>query len=151
MRAIMDKSTAVTELTDMRARCHPDCYACRPESEGGLGLRFAADGAGRVVAEFACAARYQGYPGRLHGGVVATMLDAGMTQWLFAEGLAGVTGRMELRYRHPVLIERPATVRAWCTREHRPLYVMHAEVEQNGRVCALAEAKFQIGSVMEGD
>ena len=60
--------------------------------ESGLGLRFEPQADGSVAAYFACAPNYQGYPGRLHGGVVSMLLDAAMTNCLFARGIQAVTG-----------------------------------------------------------
>jgi len=133
---------AQTELARVCAEHHPDCFACRPREEGGLGLRFETDGDRGVRAAFPCDAEHQGYPGRLHGGIVATLLDAAMTHCLFALGTSGYTGRLNVRYRLPVEVDQDAVVCARVTRCSPPLYVLEAELEQGGRVRALAEGKF---------
>lgn len=140
------KHAALTPDTDIAAacaQCHPACIACRPTDAGGLGLRFVTQAEGCVVAEFPCDAHYQGYPDRLHGGIVATLLDAAMTHCLFAHGLKGVTGRLNVRFRHPVVVGKVATVRAWIERDARPLLLMAAELSQEGEIRARAEGKFQ--------
>lgn len=125
-----------------QAACQPDSIAVRPESEGGFGLRFAVAADGSVTTEFACDARYQGYPDRLHGGIVALVLDAAMTNCLFARGVRGYTGKMQVRYRAPVALRERAVIRAWVTSERHPLYWVRAELAQAGQVCAWAEAAF---------
>lgn len=149
MPAITDVE-AVTSMTPVCATCHAGCIACRAPSEGGLGLRFHAEEDGSVVAAFACHAQYCGHPGRLHGGIIATLLDAAMTHSLFARHIRGYTARLNIRYRHPVEVEKEARVRAWINRCHQQLFELSAEVTQDGRVCAAADAKF-FGEPLEDD
>jgi len=124
------------------AACHPACIACRPESAGGLGLRFGPDGHDGVVAEFACAAAYQGYPDRVHGGVIATLLDAAMTHCLFAREIRGYTAKLNVRFHRPVEVGVPATVHARLTDARPPLYLLRGELRQGGVLRASARASF---------
>ena len=133
---------AVTEAGELAAHCHSGCIACRSLDRGGLGLRFESLPDGSVSSTFACDPTYQGYPDRLHGGIVATLLDAAMTHCLFAHGVHAVTARLNIRFRHPVEIDARADVQAWVTRNASPLYETQAELCQNGRVCVIADAKF---------
>lgn len=144
-------------MTDIRASdsrligraCHPACVACRSCERGGLGLQFESRPDGSVVAGFPCHPYYQGYPDRLHGGVIATLLDAAMTHWLFSRGIRGYTGRLSVRFRHPVTTGQPAVVRAWLVRQAAPLYMLEAELTQGDRLCAAAAAKF-LGEPFDG-
>ena len=139
-----DDTTTAREVA-FGTTCHPACFACRSADRGGLGLRFEQDADGGVAARFACDERYQGYPDRLHGGVVAMLLDAAMVHCLFARGICGVTAKMEIRYRHPVMLNVPATVRARVESDARSLYILKAEIVQDGRVRAQAEGLFAEG------
>jgi len=78
----------------------------------------------------------------VHGGVIASMLDGTMTNCLFAQGIVAVTGELTVRYCKPVLIGCQLRLRAWIEEQHRPLYVMQAELTQEGCVKAAASAKF---------
>lgn len=138
----MEKVTPATKLNATRATCQPDCLATRPREQGGLGLHFEVLDDGSVQAAFGCDAAYQSYPDRLHGGIVATLLDSAMTNCLFARGVSGVTARLNIRYRHPVEIGQPVEVQAWLDRDAKPLYVLRSELRQAGVVMALADAKF---------
>jgi len=122
--------------------CHPVCIACRDRADGGLGLKFETRADGSVCAVFACDTRFQGYPDRLHGGVVAMLLDAAMTHCLFARAVHGVAARLAIRYHHPVDLGIPASVVARPLRTVRHLYVLEAELHQEGLVRATAEASF---------
>lgn len=128
--------------TDLSRQCHPSCLVCGSERANGLGLRFAPQSDGSVSAEFHCSPDFQGYSDRLHGGVIAMLLDAGMTHCLFARNIAGLTARLNIRYNHGVMLGIPAVVRASVVDHEEPLYYLEAEVLQNGHVCAAAKATF---------
>jgi acyl-coenzyme A thioesterase PaaI-like protein len=85
---------------------------------------------------------FQGYPDRLHGGVIAMLLDAGMTHCLFARNVAGLTAKLNIRYNQGVMLGISAMVRARVVDSEEPLYYLEAEVLQNGHVCAAAKATF---------
>ncbi len=131
----------VAEQSGNAAELHRGCFACGL-AEGGLGLVFDGDGLGGVRAEWFCEERYQSYPGIVHGGIIATVLDAAMTNCLLSKGIAAVTANMQVEYRGPVRVRSVATLRASLTRSRPPLFVLRAEVAQNGIVCASATAKF---------
>lgn len=127
---------------DVRSTYHPWCIACGGQKGGGLGLEFREDPDGSVVATFGCDANYQGYPDRLHGGVIAMLFDAAMTNCLFRQGLAGVTARLNVSFREPVRLREPAEVRARVVTQNKMLYVLKAELRQGSAVKAWAEGKF---------
>ena len=132
----------MTRLRRYRNRCHPACIACGARNGGGLGLRFTEQADGSVSALFDCGERYQGYPDRLHGGVIAMLMDAAMTHCLFVRGITAVTGKMNLRIPHPVKLGTTATIYAELVREATAVYELKAEVSQRTTVCATAEALF---------
>jgi len=51
------------------------CFACGVENPIGLKLKFYQTADDEVTADFTAPEEYQGYPGILHGGVTATILD----------------------------------------------------------------------------
>jgi len=128
--------------TDLPDRCHPACFACGVQSGDGLGLRFTEESDGTVVGSFACDGKYQGYPDRLHGGVVAMLADAAMTHCLFVHQIKAVTGKLNLRFPRPVEVGVAATVRAAVVKNSPPAFVLKAEISQAGTVRATAEALF---------
>ena len=95
-------SQAPREEILFQNQCHPGCIACRDQAQGGLGLRFQREGTDGVVGVFPCDPQYQGYPDRLHGGIIALALDAAMTHCLFLRRAQAVTAKLEIRYRKPV-------------------------------------------------
>ena len=128
--------------TALSERCHPACIACGTRHGEGLGLRFTEEADGTVVASFACDGKYQGYPDRLHGGIVAMLADAAMTHCLFLREISAVTAKLKLRLPRPVEVGVAATVRASMVRNSPPIFELKAEISQTGTVRATAEALF---------
>jgi len=122
--------------------CHPACVACGDPKRGGLGLRFVRQDDGSVTASFSCEERYQGFPDRLHGGIIALLLDAAMIHCLFARGHHAVTTKLSVQFRHPVVVGEAATVRGWHVGESPSRFVVKAEIRQSGLVKAVAEGIF---------
>lgn len=136
------EETQARESGELGQVCHPACLVCRAQHEGGLGLRFEQQADGSVISHFACDSDYQGYPDRLHGGVVAMLLDAAMTNCLFAQQIRAVTGKLNVRFRHPVKVGAEAVVRARLVDQSPPLYLLEAELMQHDTLCAHAEGSF---------
>lgn len=129
-------------LKQTATQAHPNCVLCSSSNVNGLRLDFNVSDAGGVTATFDCDPQFEGYAGRLHGGIVASLLDSAMTNCLFANACSAVTLRLTVRYRHPVHTHKPATVRACVERSSPPRHVLKAEVVQDGEVKATAEGRF---------
>ena len=130
------------EIETFRCQSHPRCVVCGRSCEFGFGLEFRRTDHGFVEASFDCGSAFQGYPNILHGGIICSLLDGAMTNCLFAHELTAVTAELTVRFRHPIVTGRRATVRARVESSMRPLHMLTAEVLQNGRVMATAKGKF---------
>ncbi len=80
------------------------CFVCGLENAGGLGLHFYDDGHETVWSQFVIAEQHQGFPGVVHGGICAAILDevGCRTMMIGAPDRFGMTAKLELRYREPV-------------------------------------------------
>lgn len=123
-------------------RSHRRCLLCGAAHPLGLGLAFRTRPGGSVEASFACRRLLQGYPGQVHGGVIAAVLDSAMTNCLFAHDIAAVTGDLNVRFLHPVKLARPALVRGALEDSSPPLHRLKSELIQDGRLVARATARF---------
>ncbi len=80
------------------------CFACGRDNESGLHMKF-------ELTEEECRAyftpqkQHQSYTGRMHGGLVAVLLDEVTGNYLYCkEGKPTYTAKIEIRYRQPLLI-----------------------------------------------
>ena len=129
-------------LEETRAQAHRRCVVCGHVNGRAPRLHFAVTDDGRVQATFQPDVTHEDYNGILHGGVISTLLDAAMTNCLFAHGRCGLTAELCVRFRHPVLTTMPLRLRAWVERASPPLFVLRAQIEQEGRLRATAVGKF---------
>ena len=89
------------------------CFACGGRNQHGLHLRFAHDGDGAVVCRYQPKLEDQGFPGVMHGGILAALLDEAMAWAMWtADHALGVTAKMETRYRRSVGTEALLVVRS---------------------------------------
>ena len=86
------------------------CFICGVDNPLGLHIKFYETGVGEVSAECTVPKEFQGYPGVVHGGVVAALLDeiSGRSQMGDKNDLRFMfTARLEVRYRKNVPVEQP--------------------------------------------
>ncbi|MDH7578157.1 MAG: PaaI family thioesterase [Bacillota bacterium] len=86
------------------------CFVCGDANPAGLRVRFYADGE-EVRAGFVPDERWEGYPGMVHGGVLAALLDEVMYKAVFAQGEFTVTAKIEVRFRSPARVGVPLEAR----------------------------------------
>jgi len=134
--------TVQNTVANIRNRVHPKCVVCSFANAKGLHLEFDVTDDGSVKADFQCDEAFEGYPGVLHGGVISSILDGAMGNCIFACGQTAVTVEMTTRFRHPVTTCSKATVSARIIRTSHPLYLLEAEIAQDGEIKATAKGKF---------
>ena len=85
------------------------CFVCGIANPFGLHLRFYETGPGEVTSDYLVPDHFQGYPGVVHGGVVAAMLDE-VTARAHMRGDQPrfmYTARLEIKYRKNVPVGQP--------------------------------------------
>jgi acyl-coenzyme A thioesterase PaaI-like protein len=86
------------------------CFVCGVENPIGLHLKFYETAPGEVTADMNLPNIYQGYPGIVHGGVIAAMLDeaAGRAHMGPVDAPRFMfTARLDIRYRKNVPVGQP--------------------------------------------
>lgn len=80
------------------------CFVCGINNPYGLHLRFYETAPGEVIAEYIVPEHFQGYPGIVHGGIVAAMLDeiTGRVHMHGDRPRFMYTARLEIKYRKNV-------------------------------------------------
>lgn len=118
------------------------CFACGQDNPIGLKLTFACqDGAAHAV--FVPSPEHQGYPGRLHGGLICTLLDEAMAYAMKTSGQEGYTARLEVRFHRAVRLKEPVTVEAHVVRTRGRLVELEARLlDTSGTALATAAGKY---------
>ena len=120
------------------------CFVCGIENEYGLHLRFFETEEGAVIVETTVPNRFEGYPGIVHGGIVAALVDEALgrvhmgpadnPRFMF-------TAKLEVQYRKPVPTEKPIRIVAHGVKSKRRSATSKAEVfGPEGELLAEADA-----------
>jgi uncharacterized protein (TIGR00369 family) len=134
-----------------------DCFVCGMENPYGLHLQFYDDGEGQVSAEYTVEDRFQGYPGTVHGGIIASMLDevVGRTLMVGDPNHFFVSAKLTIRYRKTVPLGQPLKLTGKMVKNRGRTAVAKAELRlPDGSVGAEAEAilvdtPFQVDGEMD--
>ena len=93
------------------------CFICGRQNQNGLKMDFYEDAeAGQVRSELIVSDEYQGYPGVVHGGIVAAILDEVSGRAIMMGGnddCLMATLRLTIRYRRPTPTGAPLTAVGW--------------------------------------
>ena len=116
------------------------CFGCGPANPTGLQLEFLLAEDGAAVCLTTVSERFDGHPGSLHGGIIATLLDEAMSKAVRARGLTAMTGRIEIDYLRPVPSGAPLRMEGRIVRSEGRKHWTEARI-LNARRTALAEGK----------
>ena len=88
------------------------CFVCGLENPVGLKLNFYETSPGEITADYIAPDHFQGYPGALHGGIAATILDetAGRSHMGMDPPRFMYTAKLEIKYRKNVPVGQVLTV-----------------------------------------
>lgn len=121
---------------------HSHCFVCGGDNQTGLEMKFRRTGPDSVEADFVGGREYQGYEGLLQGGIISALVDGAMTNCLFSRDIVAVTAELNVRFMIGVSCDRPLRVTARLERTRGPVYILTAEIIQDGRPVVRARGKF---------
>jgi acyl-coenzyme A thioesterase PaaI-like protein len=118
------------------------CFGCSQDHPFGFRLRFAREG-DEVTTTFTPDDRYQGPPGIMHGGLVATLADE-VAAWAIVGLLEkfGFTAQLVGRLHKPIRIGIPVEGRAHITRNTPRLVASSVRLIQNGEAAFTGDFSF---------
>lgn len=130
-------------ISKIRNSAHQNCFVCSKSNHRGLQLDFHYDENDKCVfSEFQLDGWSQGYNGVPHGGIISAIFDGAMGNCLFAQDVTAVTADLKIRFRHALKLEKHAIVKAWIKNNSNTLYILEAEIDQDGQIKASATGKF---------
>ncbi len=122
------------------------CFVCGMDNGFGLKSMFYELEDGQLMAIFKPAEQHQGYPGRLHGGIAATILDEtiGRAIMLYhSDNIWGVTVDFSMKLRKPVPIEGEVRVLARIVSEGNRSFQGEGEIFlPDGQVAVTGRGKY---------
>lgn len=114
---------------------HQPCFGCGTTHPFGFHLKFAREGE-EVVSRFTPGEQYQGPPGILHGGLVATLADE-VAAWtvVLALGKFGFTAAFEGKLLRPIRIGREVDARGRILKSSSRTVEVEVVANQSGEAC----------------
>jgi acyl-coenzyme A thioesterase PaaI-like protein len=97
----------------------------------------------RTVCDYTPCAYQQGYPGRMHGGIVSTLIDESMGWAVYHATKWGATARLNVRFRKPIFLDRPLRIESWVVKDRSRMIELRAEVrDDTGALLAEGDGVF---------
>lgn len=122
------------------------CIICGMDNPIGLKAQFYNMEDSSVMTLFSYKEEHQSFPQRVHGGLIATMLDELGLRALWAkssENVFGVTMSMNVKYRKPVPYDEQLIGRGIVEKETAKFSTMKTEIyDRRGTLLANAELKY---------
>lgn len=103
------------------------CFGCGQGNAIGLKLSFRCDG-NVVFSELTCGEQYQGWPGIVHGGIIACILDEAISHAAHFNGKSCITAKMEVRFKNPAPVGEPLFITSRLIRNTRKLIEATAKI-----------------------
>ena len=136
-------SEAIVDGTGRRyAFADHHCFACGRDNPIGMRLRIEL-GEGTASTEWVGGDDYVGWSDKLHGGIIATLLDEVMAWAPSSYDSWAVTAEMTVRYRSPANPGERLEAAGRVTERRRRIYEVHGEVRgADGRLIAEGRGRY---------
>ena len=121
------------------------CFVCGPGNVNGLKVSFRLDG-DVCRGEFTPREEHMGYDNVTHGGILFSLLDDVMANWLWLQGEQCFTARAEIRYRGSVAIGTPLLLEGRQIRRKGRLALIEGKVidARSGKVLVETTGSFMV-------
>lgn len=88
------------------------CFICGRKNPVGLYMKFFDNGENEIYSEYTVPEQYQGYPGVVHGGILAAMLDESVARvsMISDHHRLMMSVKLEVKYRHPTPTGTPLRI-----------------------------------------
>ena len=133
-------------MNEPRGRPDADhCFVCGPDNPLGLKVQFRWD-LGLCTGSFTPGPHHAGFDSITHGGIIFSVLDDAMANWLFLQGARAVTAKCEICYRQPLPVGTAIAVACRLKQRKGRLMVLESSAirADDESVIATAEASFMV-------
>jgi acyl-coenzyme A thioesterase PaaI-like protein len=122
------------------------CFVCGVQNDFGLQANFYETDANELVALITPSDKHQGYPGRLHGGIAAAILDETIARSICIgknEQIWGVTLELRTKFRKPIPLGQELKIVGRVTSEGNRSFEGSGEIMlPNGMIAVSAQGKY---------
>jgi acyl-coenzyme A thioesterase PaaI-like protein len=121
------------------------CFVCGPGNQHGLHVRFRLED-DVCCAEFTPTTEHVGYDKVTHGGILFSLLDDVMANWLWLQGSQCFTAKADIRYRSQLPVGTTVRLEGRCQKRKGRLAVMEGKIIRidSNEIVAEATGSFMI-------
>ena len=128
------------EMAVERITKYPNCFGCGDSNPIGLGLDLRMEGES-LVTDFVPREEHQGWPGIVHGGLIATLLYEVLENYAYYDGTVTMMKSMGTRFRRPATTGQRIDARSWLAeRSGRNMSVSATLTDEEGAIIAEGDA-----------
>ena len=140
-----NQTPSENQLADLSAAAN-QCFVCGPGNPYGLQVSFRMDG-DVCRAEFVPEAKHMGYDNVVHGGLLFSLLDDVMANWLYLQGERCFTARADVRYRDKLPVGTKVHLEGRLLKRRARLAELGGQVlrADTGQVGVEATGRFMVG------
>ena len=142
----MEKQQVAQRSAGLQSEAN-QCFVCGPANPIGLGVVFRLED-DVCRAEFTPRAEHMGFRNVTHGGIVFSLLDDVMANWLWLRGEHAFTAKADIRYRDELPVGTAVLLEGRCLKRKGRLAQMEGRVvgAEDGKVYAEASAAFMMAA-----
>jgi len=122
------------------------CFICGKKNDAGLKASFYETDKDELIAVFRPGQEHQSYPGRLHGGIAAAILDETIGRNINMgrdEDVWGVTLEFSIKFKKPIPLEEDIKVVTRLTEENRRIFKGEGEIVlPDGSIAATGKGRY---------
>lgn len=132
-------------MNDMRSDGNR-CFVCGPGNDVGLKLVFRIDDDDVCRSEFSPDELHCGWDGITHGGIIFSVLDDVMANWIHLNGMRGFTAKCDIRYKGSLPTGTKVKLEGHCIKQRGRLIVMQGKMLRvdSDELVAETEASFML-------
>jgi uncharacterized protein (TIGR00369 family) len=134
---------AQKNLTPLAHVAKNRCFGCGQANPAGLKVEFFLAADQSVVSLATIPDTFEGHPGYLHGGIIATLLDESMSKAVRSRGFIAMTRHLEVDYLRPVPSDAPLRLEGRLTRSEGRKHWSEAKIlDAEGKILAQGKGLF---------
>lgn len=129
-------------MNDLRNEAN-NCFVCGPSNPIGLNLTFRIED-NVCLSEFTPLDIHCGYSGVTHGGLIFSVLDDVMANWVFLQGIKAFTAKCDIRYKDALPTGTAVRLEGHCIKQRGRLVIMQGKMirQDNNEIVAETQASF---------
>ena len=129
-------------MNDLRNEAN-NCFVCGPSNPIGLNLTFRIED-NVCLSEFTPLDIHCGYSGVTHGGLIFSVLDDVMANWVFLQGIKAFTAKCDIRYKDALPTGTAVRLEGHCIKQRGRLVIMQGKMirQDNNELVAETQASF---------